>query len=145
MWDMWDMSSEDEDEDETSVQLRVQFTSTGVSPFGIPKRTGSPTVDRRRRPQTDRQTGGLLQEVCFRRSTSGGLLQEVCFRRSTSGGLLQEVYFRRSASGGVESLRAIPAAMMASPPKMATMDRIMALRPKRRAPSTLPCCRLFRD
>lgn len=41
--------------------------------------------------------------------------------------------------------RTMAAVMMAIPPKMETTDSTMAFRPKRRAPSTLPCCRLFRD
>lgn len=42
-------------------------------------------------------------------------------------------------------LRAMAAAIIAIPPKMETTDSNIALRPKRRAPSMLPCCRLFRD
>lgn len=37
------------------------------------------------------------------------------------------------------------AMMMRTPPTSATMLKSLATRPRRRAPSTSPCCRLFRD
>lgn len=55
-------------------------------------------------------------------------------------------------SGGVQSsldsppqLTAQAAMMMATPPRMETTDRIRAFRPRRAAPSTSPCWRLFLD